>query len=411
MVKVTVVIPVYNVEKYLSACMDSVLGQSLQDLEVIAIDDASPDRCPEILDAYAAKDGRVKVIHLPENHQQGYGRNRGMEMAEGKYVYFLDSDDMITPTALEELYDLAEQDRLDGIFFDSQVLYESAELEQKNSGYSAFRKGCYEPRVYSGEELLDAFFAQREWDCYVQREFWRRSYLLSRNIRFPEETEHEDEYFAFAAILQAERIRWIPKRFFIRRFRENSVLTRKAHPKDFHGYFINYCKMVDLVESHGIQSSGANSNIAHMYDKMLQYYPLFKEREDPKAWFKTDEEHFSFQLFRYAWQYDDYCIQRVKALCSQLPLKKHIWIYGAGVIGRAAYSGLERAGYVIKGFMVSSMEGNPSALFGHEVCVFDRVLPAEDSIVVVAVSRRYRQEIIQAIEEKGWNYRIYTGGK
>ena len=105
MIKVTVVIPVYNVEAYLPACLDSVLGQSLEEIEIICIDDASPDRCGAILDEYAEKDKRVKVIHLPENHKQGYGRNRGEEAARGKYIYFLDSDDMITGTALEEMYE------------------------------------------------------------------------------------------------------------------------------------------------------------------------------------------------------------------------------------------------------------------------------------------------------------------
>ena len=168
MSKVTVVIPVYNVEQYLPACLDSVLGQSLRDIEIIAIDDASPDSCPAILDGYAAKDSRVKVIHLPENHQQGYGRNRGLERAEGKYVYFLDSDDMITATAMEELYDLAERDRLDGIFFDSQTVFENAELERKNSGYAASRKGNYEQRIYGGRPERERVYGLQK-DVYGER--------------------------------------------------------------------------------------------------------------------------------------------------------------------------------------------------------------------------------------------------
>ena len=147
MIKVSIVIPVYKVEKYLPACLDSVLSQSLQDIEVICIDDASPDRCPEMLDEYAARDARVRVLHLPENHQQGYGRNRGTEMARGKYVYFLDSDDMITPEALEELYALAEKDRLDCIYFDSQVIFANKELETKNATYITGRTGQYDNRV------------------------------------------------------------------------------------------------------------------------------------------------------------------------------------------------------------------------------------------------------------------------
>ena len=92
---VSVIIPVYNTEKYLPECLNSVLSQTLRDIEVICIDDASPDNCGKILDEYAQRDSRVKVIHLPENHRQGYGRNRGIERSSGEYLYFLDSDDMI----------------------------------------------------------------------------------------------------------------------------------------------------------------------------------------------------------------------------------------------------------------------------------------------------------------------------
>ena len=411
MCKVTVVIPVYKVEQYLPACLDSVLGQTLTDIQVIAIDDASPDRCPEILDEYARKDPRVKVLHLPENHQQGYGRNRGLEQAEGKYVYFLDSDDMITPTAMEELFALAEKDRLDGIFFDSQVLFESPELERKNLGYPAVRQGVYEPRVYGGQELLDEFISQREWDCYVQREFWRREHLLSHGIRFPESTEHEDEYFALAAILLAGRMRWVPGQYFIRRYRADSVMTRPPHPKDFHGYFVNYCRMVELVEALGIRSAGAESNIAHMYDKMLQFYPLFARQEDPRAWFKTEEDLRCYALFRHARQYESYCAERVAPLCAQLPPECPVWIYGAGILGRAACRGLTAAGFPIRGFLVSSMEGNPRVLLGHEVRCADDTDVRDGAVVVIAVSKGYRPEIIRKVEEKGWPYRIYTGGR
>ena len=190
MTKVTVIVPVYNVEKYLPACLDSVLGQSLRELECICIDDASPDRCGEILDEYAARDERVRVLHLPENHMQGYGRNRGLEMARGKYVYFLDSDDMITPKAMEELYALAERDSLDGIYFDSQVLLESEELAAYAESYIAMRRGAYPDQVMSGQELMELFMKNKEWMVYVQRQFWRRDFLLRNEIFSPERTEH-----------------------------------------------------------------------------------------------------------------------------------------------------------------------------------------------------------------------------
>jgi len=411
MTKVTVVIPVYKVEPYLPACLDSVLGQSLRELEVIAIDDASPDRCPEILDAYAAKDERVTVIHLPENHQQGYGRNRGLERARGKYVYFLDSDDMITPTALEELYDLAERDRLDGIFFDSQVLFESAELERKNAGYAACRTGRYEPRVYGGQELLDAFIAQREWDCYVQREFWRRDHLLDKGISFPEGTEHEDEYFAFAAILLAERMRCVPGQYFIRRYRENSVMTRKAHPKDFHGYFVNYCRMIDLVQKMNVHSPGADANILHMYERMLQFFPLFRKQEQPEAWFRTEEELRTYKFFTYSQELSLYYKARIDPIREQIPDRTHIWIYGAGAVGKKTYRAFEDQGYIVEGFLVTSPEGNPDVLFGREVRSIDQVKPEPNHMAVVAVSGRIQGEIERELAVRGWKYLVFPLGR
>ena len=105
--------------------------------------------------------------------------NRGLEMAQGEYVYFLDSDDMITSNALEELYMLAKQDDLGGIFFDSQVLVDSEQVEHFADSYICMRKGVYPAAVTSGAELLDLFVKNNEWMVYVQRQFWRREYLLN----------------------------------------------------------------------------------------------------------------------------------------------------------------------------------------------------------------------------------------
>ena len=221
---------------------------------------------------------------------QGYGRNRGIEMAEGKYIYLLDSDDMITPDAMEKLCDLADRDVLDGIFFDSQVIYESEELSKKGRSYQAGRLGSYEDRVYSGQELFERFISQKDWNCYIQREFWNREFLLENEVWFPEGVEHEDEFFAFKGILLAERVRYIPETYFIRRYRENSVMTREKNSKDFHGYFMNYCAMIDLVDQKGIHGPGVAQNIAHMYEWMVLTYGLFSARSDPGLWFKTEEE-------------------------------------------------------------------------------------------------------------------------
>ena len=91
---VSVVLPIYNVEKYLSRCLESVVNQSYRKLEIILVDDESPDKCPEICDKWAAKDNRIKVVHK-KNAGLGHARNTGIENATGEYICFVDSDDYI----------------------------------------------------------------------------------------------------------------------------------------------------------------------------------------------------------------------------------------------------------------------------------------------------------------------------
>ena len=110
--KVSVVVPIYRVEKYLSACIDSLLAQTLQEIEIILVDDGSPDSCGTIADAYAQKDPRVKVIHQ-RNEGLGPARNRGLGVASGAYVGFVDSDDWVRPEMYQHLYDTAVEQGAD----------------------------------------------------------------------------------------------------------------------------------------------------------------------------------------------------------------------------------------------------------------------------------------------------------
>ncbi|MBR2625444.1 MAG: glycosyltransferase [Lentisphaeria bacterium] len=112
MLKISVIVPVYNVERYLRRCLDSLIGQSLRDIEIICIDDGSPDDCGKILDEYAANDSRIKVIHQA-NGGLSAARNSGLKIAAGKYISFVDSDDLVDQHFLEKLYDAAEKHQAD----------------------------------------------------------------------------------------------------------------------------------------------------------------------------------------------------------------------------------------------------------------------------------------------------------
>ena len=400
MVKVSVVIPVYNVEQYLPACLDSVLGQTLQDIEVICVDDASPDRCPEMLDAYAEQDARVKVIHLEKNSQQAFARNRGMEIASGKYLYLLDSDDLITPEAMEELYELAERDSLDGIFFDSQVLYATKRLEKKFGSYIIQRQGNYPDEVVRGETLFDRFISQDEWTCYVQRQFWNLEFLRKNNIWFPEGHEHEDEVFPFEAIYLAERVRYIPAQYFIRRFRDNSVVTSPPSGKNFYGYFMCYTQMVDFLEERHIQSDSADSNVGRMYERMLFLYEMLHGKEQLDTYFKDPRYLQLYRYFEYSQKGERYYKLKDRIVET---LRKYdaVYIYGAGLVAHKRYRQIIKAGFPVAAFLVTFETGNPKELFGRPVIPFSNAEIDERSIVVIGVSDGYAEEITPLLDEHG----------
>ena len=113
--KVSIVVPIYNVESYLERCIQTLLNQTLKDIEIILIDDGSPDHCPQICNEYAQKDSRIKVIHK-KNAGLGYARNSGLEIARGKYLAFVDSDDYVEANMYEILYNKIKDSNSDVVF-------------------------------------------------------------------------------------------------------------------------------------------------------------------------------------------------------------------------------------------------------------------------------------------------------
>ena len=125
---VSVIVPIYNVEKYLAECVDSILGQTFQDMEIILVDDGSLDASGQMADDYAARDKRVKVIHK-ENGGQSSARNAGMKIARGEYIYFCDSDDYISLDAIEILYETATKNDLDMVLFNGDSFVDKSDAE------------------------------------------------------------------------------------------------------------------------------------------------------------------------------------------------------------------------------------------------------------------------------------------
>ncbi len=408
MISVSVIIPVYGVEKYLSDCLDSVLAQTLTEIEILCIDDASPDRCPEILDDYSRKDPRIKVFHLSENRKQGYGRNLGFTEAKGKYVYFLDSDDMIVPEALEILFRTAEKENLQGILFDSRVIFECEELRSRFSEiYVDIRKGVYEEKTVTGMELADQMLANNDWTVLVQREFWLREYLIEKEIRFPEDAEHEDQFFSIASVLSAERIRYLPEQLFIRRYRSNSVMTTVAAPKNFHGYLVNIVELIAFLRKTGLSGRPVDILLKNLFANLDRLYPVFLQGNKEKDWFHTDQLKDIYTFYHYLRETREWKRELDQKLFSPLEGHKQVWIYGAGRIGRSVFSRLLEVGLMIGGFIVTDMKGNPDRLNRKKVVALNDYIPGEDDVIVVSMAPDQASDVSETLKKLGLLHFLY----
>ena len=230
MPKVSVVVPVYNVEKYLGECLDSVLRQTLRDIEVICVNDGSTDGSADILAGYSQKDSRIKII-TQANRGLSAARNVGMDAASGKYIYFLDSDDYITDNAMARCVEICERDNLDQLVFGCKCLFEDpgmseSECRRKERGLT-MPEETY-GRVFGGAELQELLYDLNNKTVCVQFRFFRLAFLKDSRLRFCEGLVHEDDYFSPLATLASHRVEVIPERFYFRRYRPGSIVTSRG---------------------------------------------------------------------------------------------------------------------------------------------------------------------------------------
>ena len=237
--RVSVIIPVFNVEAYLRECLDSIIGQSLKEIEIICVNDGSLDASLDILEEYRNRDSRVTVISRP-NGGQSAARNDGMRYAHGDYLYFIDSDDYLDTSALESLVALAKENDLDAVLFGIQPFYASEEVHRTHSFDSYYNKESVFG-IHSGVEYLKETKERGTFLTSACHILWRHSLLTDNQIWFKEGIIHEDNLFTFQALIMAKRVLEISDNYYYRRVRPNSTMTQAISYKNVLGYF--YCAL------------------------------------------------------------------------------------------------------------------------------------------------------------------------
>ena len=222
MCDVSVIIPIFNGEKYLKTCLDSVCNQSLSDIEIICIDDGSTDNTLKILKKYQSKDKRLKIIST-ENHGQGHARNIALSKVKGEYVSFVDVDDWIEEDALELLYYKAKNDNLDMLFFQMMNYIENSGkfIETDLYNFQCFEEnGITENTIFNHNDTKGFLF---EIPVGPVSKLYKKEFLDINSLKFPEGIFFEDNSFFYNAYFKCNSAGFVKKHLYYRRRHDNSV--------------------------------------------------------------------------------------------------------------------------------------------------------------------------------------------
>lgn len=230
--KFSIILPIYNVEKYLSACIDSILNQTFNDFEVILVDDGSPDKCPEICDDYARKDERIKVIHKP-NGGQADARNVGLEAAQGDYICYIDSDDYLANDGVLQLLADKTVSNPDIVHYKFKEWFESdGHIADCRFDYNVPTEGRTVAEIYCDLVDKDAYY-NSAWSKII-----RRDLLTDNNIRFVKGIVGEDNEWYYNVVMVANSLVLVDECLYIYRRRQGSTTTTTTRKNLFDQLYV-----------------------------------------------------------------------------------------------------------------------------------------------------------------------------
>lgn len=293
MATVSVIVPVYNVEKYIGQLIESLTGQTLKDIEIILVDDGSKDNSGKICDEYAKKDGRIQVIHKA-NGGVGSARNMGLEAAQGKWVIFCDADDWLELDALEALVNAAEENNADVAFGDANLAYKN--LIKENPLYKA-------PFATSDREVIDKLIAasmSRNY-CFAPPECgpgnggyggpWnklvKRQLLMDNHICFDTRVKGEFDDILYVAHIFAcaKKVVYIKQPVYNYRQLENSIAHSKAYKKELlnidTAIFNSWNEFLSKYGADGRYLKPYYANVIRRFKNLLGRYFFNKDNTTP----------------------------------------------------------------------------------------------------------------------------------
>lgn len=392
MPKVSVIVPVYNVENYLRQCLGSIINQTLTDIEIICVDDGSTDLCPGILDEYAQKEKRMKVIHIA-NAGYGHAVNVGFENAAGEYIGIVESDDYILPGMYEVLYAQAKKNNLDVVKSDYFMFWGNFSIRKPQSNISYNQVlGIQERKVF--------------FDCPIANwsGLYKREFLAGNRIQHNETpgASYQDIGFWVQAMSMAEKIMWLDGAFYMyRQDNPSQSIKNRTKMMDIRNEYQFAEKMLtqrglyrelDYMNAYRVKmykfafynriSTTLKRNFADIIIRDYKKYHVFTHAKDVAL----DES-----LVRWYGK----LMENTERVCRDAAEKMYfldgigrIILYGAGRVAERAYIRLRDRGFIGQLRCIAVSEKNENdTFFDHEIKEIRELEEDKDDLVIVAVRK------------------------
>ena len=407
---ISVIVTVYNIEKYISECLESILSQKGPTLECICVDDASTDGSLEILNKYALKDPRIKIIQNQKNMGLSSSRNIGFRNAMGKYLYNIDGDDFLEVGALERLFSCAEKNKLDLLGFSATSFFESEKMEKFGKEDEYVREKIY-PQVMTGAELFAELIRNNDRaSSNMVLYFYRRKYFESNNLYGVEKLRYADDSM-FAMYMAAQRAMCIPDRLYMRRYREGSTCTSEMKKYYMESLIVLFIKELQVWEKYNFDNE-LNSTIEKYFNTRLisikaMYKKFHKDNTDTPLLNKNIMAKYFYKYFiAEELLYKNFLTAEE---FSKLKNINTIILYGAGCIANEVAKALEY-NKILQYMVVVTDKGTEHNKFrGKEIVnINDLKCDKKNAVVIVAMSKNNYDAVTAVLEQLGYHNVIWA---
>lgn len=390
--KVSVVIPIYKVEKYLRKCLDSVINQDLDDYEIICVDDKSPDNCLDIIKEYQKKNNKIRLVCNEINVGLSSSRNNGLDVAKGEYILFVDSDDYIKQNCLGFLYNRMKEEQLDILYFNKKSF---ADDSCKLSVKKIYNKRFGEKEITTGIEMFTKFMLDwsfKSMNAYTQ--FFRLDFLRKNNLRFYDGLVHEDYLFYFLCAMKANRVGNLDRTFYYYRVRDNSI-TGVVTPQRKQSMFITLSEVINFWKNHefSVEENIAIENFCTVIQRGCEEYKLKTNGRDELP-MSDNADKFLYQHFMNA-KY----VYITDRDWNRIKKSKRVWIYGAGKVANELVRMIIDRDIVINGILVTSEDNE--LFYGWKKTIIDDVSFSDDDLIIVATAGKYKKQMVEKLKKIG----------